>query len=82
MTHAAIPVTGLTKLTTADNKLSLLSANWSCNEGYYYLLVVFRVALLLYWHRYCLITTVVLTDNNTSQGYIPKLVGLPRRLQV
>jgi hypothetical protein len=27
MMHAAIPVTGLTKLTTADNKLSLLSAN-------------------------------------------------------
>jgi hypothetical protein len=27
MTHAAVPVTGLTKLTMADNKLSLLSAN-------------------------------------------------------
>jgi hypothetical protein len=27
MTHAAVPVTGLTKSTTADNKLSLLSAN-------------------------------------------------------
>jgi hypothetical protein len=61
MMHAAIPVTGLTKLTTADNKLSLLSANWSCNEGYYYSLVVFCVALLFYWHRYHLITTVVLT---------------------
>jgi hypothetical protein len=27
MTHVAVPVTGLTKSTTADNKLSLLSAN-------------------------------------------------------
>jgi hypothetical protein len=27
MTHAAVPVTGFTKSTTADNKLSLLSAN-------------------------------------------------------
>ncbi len=81
--HAAVPVTGLTKLTTADNKLSLLSANWSCNKGNYYSLVVFCVALLFYWHRYRLITTVVLTfaDNRSfcflsNTAFVPRLRGL------